>query len=243
MPLTTFPSICLVDFTNAKEKAKVGTAVPHGHFSPDELNKTSLALLKQLNRDVSPPPPYGYGLTGFVHSSQAPQPFEWVMGLFAHPDQPGALGYHDQTPQGLPLIKVFPFMDSTIPWSSIASHEILECVVDPNLCKCAQSPVDGKFYAYEVADPCEQDLYEIDDVQVSDFVLPPYYETPKDMRNLKFDFLGLITKALDLRPGGYIQYYDSAKGWQQVVHGRQSAYRAELQEGRGKRRRTGVTNV
>lgn len=218
-----FPSICLVDHT--------------GRFHEDELNKVALALLNQVNHDVSPPPPVGYGLSAFIHAAKTPQPFEWELGLFTSPDQPGALGYHDQTPHGQPLMKVFPFLEPSKPWSAIASHEVLECLVDPNLCKAAQSPGDGRFWAYEVCDAVEEDGYEINGVAVSNFVLPPYFEQPPDLHKVRFDFLGLVKKPLELRPGGYNQFFEPGKGWQQVMADRQSGYRAALKGGRSERRK------
>lgn len=221
--MSVFPSFCLVDHTK--------------RFTTPELTRAALALLAQVNRDVAPAPPFGYGLSCFVHASQAPQPFEWQIGLFTDPDQPGALGYHDETPSGLPLAKVFPFLDPSQPWTVTASHELVETLVDPLICKVAQSPIDGKMWAYEPCDAVEQDTYEINGVTVSNFVLPPYFETPRQWQKLKLDHLGLVKRPLELRPGGYGQFFEPGTGWQQVLADRQSGYRAALKNSRSERRK------
>ena len=214
------PRIALVDHT--------------GKFRFGELSRAAEALQTQVMRDFALPPPFGWGLPAAIRVAPSPLPHEWELGLFTDPDQPGALGYHDETPAGTPLAKVFPFIAPAEPWTSIASHEILEMLADPMCCRAAQAP-DGRFWALEVCDAVEQDLYKIDDVMVSNFVLPTYLEPPRKVTG-KLDHLGLLKKPYEIRPGGYGQYFEPGRGWQQVNADRRSAYRESL-DGRAARRR------
>jgi hypothetical protein len=178
---------------------------------------------------------------------RAPQPGEvsvtreWVLGLYARPDSADALGHHDLTPDGVPLIKVFPLLDDRdgIPWSVTTSHEILETLADPRLCRCVQVP-DGRIAALEVCDPVEHDIYWIDGVAVSDFVLPAYFE-PAANGSGPFDRMGVVKRPMELRPGGYNQFWSPTAGWETqtsmlgIRAGRMAMSRAGI--GRGARRR------
>src|SRR5262249_31056630 len=64
--------------------------------------------------------------TGFLKTG-------WAVVFLDDADQPGALAYHDLTPEGLPLSKVF--VRTTIQNGDLvsvsASHELVEMLVDP----------------------------------------------------------------------------------------------------------------
>ena len=94
--------------------------------------------------------------------------------------------------------------DSPDSVSSVASHELLEMAADPKVDLWAPTvmPISGVAQALEVSDPCQESYYSIDDVQVSDFVLPAYWllDQPAGTR---FDFLGALPAAFALAPGGY----------------------------------------
>jgi hypothetical protein len=189
-------------------------------IDPAEMWPVSLALTKQAMNHFSLPPPYGYGIgaTVRVASPEAPpKADEWILGLFAKADQPGALGYHDETPQGMPIIKIFPMLDKEegSPWSVTASHEVCEALQDPNLAKCSMAP-DGRIWAYEVSDAVEADTYLIDGVAMSNFCLPLYFEPSKNLHGVKLDYMGLIKTPYEIRDGGYGQWFDPSKGWQMV---------------------------
>src|SRR5258708_29519451 len=57
----------------------------------------------------------------------------WAMVFLDNADQPGALAYHDLTPEGLPVSKVFvkTTIDDNQLVSVSASHELVEMLVDP----------------------------------------------------------------------------------------------------------------
>jgi hypothetical protein len=200
-----------------------------------DLENIAAALQRQVREHFAP----FWNMTAAVYAAVAPQPVDWVIGLFEKADQPGALGYHDETPAGLPLAKVFPLLDKqdNQSLSVTISHELLEMLADPYLSRATQDHT-GKFWAMEVCDACENDQYKIDGVDVSDFVTPHYFEPPtKRAKTDKLDYLNLIKTPYEVRPGGYMQYFDPTQGWQQVVH-REIAARAYRQrvEGRAGRR-------
>jgi hypothetical protein len=206
------------------------------------LPAIAAALTKQAQQHFALPPPYGYGIAATIRAASGPHdvlPDEWLIALAATPDQAGALGYHDETPNGNPLIKVFPLLDKTDggDLSITVSHEICETLADPNGARAAQW-TDGRFWAYEVCDAVEATSYVIDGIKVSNFCLPPFFEPVKDLAALKLDWMGLCKKPLEILPGGYGQWFDPAHGWQMVQHQQRTprAYRMEM-KGRTARRR------
>jgi len=238
---------------HATQPATLQVAIVDQDTHQPDTYRVALALQKQVQRDFALPPPYGYGISCTVRVADTlhpRQPNEIPLMLFSAADVPGALGYHDETPEGLPIMKVFPLLDAQdgVTWSSTASHELLETLADPNICRCTQSPT-GIFYGYEVCDAVEADSYDIDGVQVSNFCLPLFFEPTLDAsgailiaRGNKLDYLGLTTTPFEIRPGGYLSRWDPAQGWVQDVHQAKAprAYRqAQMMNnlGRASRRR------
>lgn len=210
--MTQYPHIVLIDHASG--------------VNPHELAPVALALTRQVREHFALPPPFGHGLSASIRVGSTPHKHEWVLGLFKDPDQPGALGYHDTTPSGLPLMKAFPMLDLAdgVPWSITASHEVLETLADPELALAAQAP-DGRFWAYEICDAVENDVYMIDGISVSNFVLPPYFQPPPDLTGVRFDHLGLIVEPYEIRKGGYGQYWNGNR-WSEIVTTQKRAGRA-----------------
>jgi hypothetical protein len=144
----------------------------------------------------------------------------WTVALLDSSDQAGALGYHDLTPDGLPLGKVFAGTDRQYGQNVCVtlSHEVLEMLADPWIDLAAQSD-DGKFYGWEVCDAVEADGlgYPAENgLQVSSFVTPAWFgHGPGDVCFPS----GRVTQKFELAPGGYISVFDpaSGQGWQQVT--------------------------
>lgn len=154
----------------------------------------------------------------FVPSTRKPPAAMWCVALLSTSDEAGALGYHDLTPDGLPLGKVFAATDRQY-GSNLGvttSHEALEMLGDPWINLSAQSD-DGKFYAWENCDAVEADQlgYTKHGATVSAFVTPAWFG--HGAGELTFP-KGLVSKPLELASGGYISVFDpgSGQGWSQV---------------------------
>jgi hypothetical protein len=198
-------------------------------LTDDQVRTVVPALQTQVSRDFFPV----WGVDAdldFVPKGQQPPTGNWWLVVLDDSDQAGALGYHDMTPEGLPLGKVFAGSDKQFgaQWTVTASHELLEMLGDPaiNLTALTMTGFDvgqnvvGRLYAYEVCDACEadQDGYDINGVLVSDFVYPAWFESFRQTGSTQFDFQLRITDPFQLLPGGYISVYDmtSGTGWQQI---------------------------
>lgn len=141
----------------------------------------------------------------------------WQIVVVDNPDQAGALGYHELTEQGAPLGKIFAKLDldSGSSWTATLSHELLEMLADPWINWCAVGS-DSRIYALEVCDAVEADNlgYFIDNILVSDFITPAWFEPTTIDR---MDFKQHLTKELEIARGGYISVFNEADGWTQIT--------------------------
>lgn len=163
------------------------------------------AVNHQMVRDVAPawklpPTPVIY--------AKLPPPGSRIIVILDTADDPQALGYHTDT--GIPagVVGVKPELDQGAktlsgPYSvsSILSHEVLEMAVDPTCALWADSG-NGYLVAYEVGDPVQSDHYDIDQVTVSNFVYPDFFNSAAPL-NAKVDHLGKLNKPFTLSSGGY----------------------------------------
>lgn len=182
------------------------------------------ALQVQVHRDFAP----AWGIDAdlsFLAKGATPSPNAWMLGIFDTSDQAGALGYHELSPQGTPLAKVFAKSDiqTGSNWTITASHELVEMIADPDIALTVfvqSGNTAGTLYAYECADACEADSlgYSIDGVTVSDFVLPSWFESFRTAGSTQFDYGNHITKPFQILAGGYIGVFDvtAGSGWQQL---------------------------
>jgi hypothetical protein len=194
-------------------------------------------LETQLNRDLSPTWGTDTCKLAWVPKTAAPAPDTWQLVFLDDSTQAGALAFHDLTPEGEPLSLVFcrTLMTDKASISVAASHELLEMSVDPTLNLSAQSP-SGQFWAYEIADPCEDDryAYKINNTLVSDFITPNWF-APQTPDGVLFSFKGNVRAAFSVLPGGYAQWFSTRHGWVQVT-GHAAAKTAKANAARGSRR-------
>jgi hypothetical protein len=178
--------------------------------------KYTAAVATQLSRDFRPH--WGRDtVLHFVPKGAKKDPAHWWVAILDNSDVAGALGYHDMTNEGLPLGKVFAGTDLAdgLSPSVTLSHEILEMIPNPWI-NLVVMLYDTVFLTYEDADPVEADSdgYPIGEVQVSDFVLPNYFQ--QGMRG-PWDFRGLLKGPMPaIRPEGYLGEYVVGSGWTQV---------------------------
>ena len=208
-------------------------------------------LQKQVSQHFAP----AWGVDAdldFVGTGKQPPMDHWWLVVLDYSDMSGALGYHDMTPAGLPLGKIFAGTDKQYgsSWTVTASHELLEMLGDPDINLTAMSMTDfqvdqnvvGRLYAYEVCDACEADKfgYKINGTVVSDFVYPSWFESFRK-KGAQFDYGKRITAPFQLLSGGYIGVFDvtAGSGWQQVTAQSALMYSARPRVGsRRERRRT-----
>ncbi len=174
------------------------------HVEGDELLHVAAALQTQIVRDLGPVWGVSAVVSPFLSLEQVPAGYFPVTIVGDQlPDQ--ARGFH-LAPGGLPVALI----KYQAGWSVVASHELIELLCDPYgdravtapSLKAEQGEVD---YLVEVCDPCESSTYEINDVPVSDFVTPHYYEMT-DAKQSRYTFLGAIERSFGVLPGGYISW-------------------------------------
>jgi hypothetical protein len=191
-----------------------------------EVNPVVEALQQQVTKDFRPIWGVDAELS-FIPSGTPPPTASWWLTILDDSDQAGALGYHDLTPDGLPMGKVFAASDLKYgtSWTVTASHELLEMLADPNInltvfVQNTTTNSNGVLYAYEVCDACEGDQYgyKIGDTLVSDFVFPTWFEEFRT-KGTQFDQTRGIQIPLQLLSGGYIGIFEvnSGSGWTQLT--------------------------
>jgi len=126
----------------------------------------------------------------------------------------------------LPMGKVFAASDlkAGTSWTVTASHELLEMLGDPDIDLTVfvqKANTAGILYAYEVCDACEDDSlgYTIDNVLLSDFVYPAWFESFRTEGSTQFDRMHKIQKPFQLLAGGYIGVFNvtAGSGWTQLT--------------------------
>jgi len=155
-----------------------------------------------------------------------------------------ALGYHSLNYSGIPFGFVFTDIAAQTGehWSVTLSHEVLELVADPdvNLLVTAPHPKNPKQWcllSYEVCDPVQGDVYQIDGVDVSNFVLPLYFAELPSTTKVDTNYMKLPLERQKVRPGGYLAYFDFQAGKWNNVFGEHAEERAQKKAKMGLTRR------
>ena len=202
----------------------------NGKVSDEELQFVIRAINRQIAEDFAPYWSMGATLRLEGRSEKVPSKLEMqdlrgdaILYLWDKTDVADALGYHDQNARGIPYGFVFMELAKKLgePWSVTLSHEALELIADPevNLLVMGPHPADPKktvFHWYEMSDAVQDETYEIDQVKVSNFVLPLYF-TGSDEEGGRNDFLGRshggkTLNSFGINPGGYVGFYDPDTG-------------------------------
>jgi len=168
----------------------------------------------------------------------------WAMVFLDDADEPGALAYHDLTPGGLPLSKVFvkTTIDDGELVSVSASHELVEMLVDPAINMMTTGPNSKLVYAYESADPVEALSFNVNGIAMSDFVYPAYFEVFRKPGSVKFDHLGKVNRPFQILAGGYQIIFKNGK-WTQIHGSVAQKKRFKREDRRGHRSETRKTGV
>jgi len=160
----------------------------------------------------------------------------WGMVFLDDADQPGALAYHDLTPDGLPQSKVFvrTTLENHDLVSVSASHELVEMLVDPAINLMTTGPDPKTIYAYESADPVESQSFRVEGIPMSDFVYPSYFEVFHKAGSVPFDRMKKIRRPFQILSGGYQIVFKSGK-WSQVFGSAAKRRRLQRDDRRGHR--------
>ena len=140
---------------------------------------------------------------------------QWALAFLDKSDEPGDEGYHDLTPDGFPLSKVFvkTTLANKDTVSVCASHELVEMLVDPANNMMTTGPNPNSMYAYETADPVEELSFKVNGIPMSDFVYPSYFEVFRKPGSVEFDRMGKVKKPFEILPGGYQIRFSHGKWW------------------------------
>lgn len=190
--------------------------------SDQQVYALTYALQIQTQKDFAPL----WGIPSKIYYLDKTKPVlagHWMLVILDNADQANALGYHDLSSDFSPLGKVFAktTIDAGENWTVTASHELLEMLVDPfiNLTTFTQTGNNsGRIIPYEVCDAVQESTFKINGIEVSNFVLPSWFEDFRQPNSVKFDFLGILTSPYQLAKGGYMSYFDvpNTKSWQQI---------------------------
>src|SRR5262249_27423120 len=131
-----------------------------------------------------------------------------------------SLGYHDLNFPGIPYGFVYTWLSWRLGerWTVTFSHEALELIGDPHANRLVAGPhpeypsVEVYFWN-EMCDAVQEETYEIDGVEVSNFLLPLYF-TKRDEFGSRNDFLGKLPAlpSFGVSPGGYIGFSNPVTG-------------------------------
>jgi hypothetical protein len=159
----------------------------------------------------------------------------WALALLDDADVANALGYHDLTPDGLPLSKVFvrTTLGDGRKVSVTAGHEVAEMLVDPAINLCSTGP-NNRMYAYETADAVEEEEFQLNGVALSDFVYPSWFEIFRKPGSTRFDHLNKVNRPFQILPGGYMPVFVNGK-WTQIFGSKAKAERFAREDRRGHR--------
>lgn len=143
--------------------------------TPLWLEKCAAACLVQLQQHVAPI----YGGTYEMRLGADPtdiQGGEMVFAIVdALPEDPGAIAYHDvngaDVPTGYLALSTCSTLDDV---STAISHEMCETAGDQS-CDLWADDGKGSEWARELCDAVESNLYRIDGIAVSDFLLPGFF--------------------------------------------------------------------
>jgi hypothetical protein len=168
-----------------------------------DLDKLIAALQKFVSDAVVPV----WGTPARLVKTNGFRKNAWAIVFLDVADAENALAYHDLTPDGFPLGKIFvrTIAQAGASLTVATSHELVEMLVDPAINLLSTGPDPAAAYAYESADPVEADelSFKVNGFAMTDFVYPSYFEGFRKPKSAKFDYRGKVTKPFEILAGGY----------------------------------------
>lgn len=232
-----------------------------GTFTPTQLFNTvwSLWYQAEFHYNYSPWVERGYSQPAqsvrLIEPNTTPPAGAWHIELLDTSDQPGALGYHEdeafdanspgvkkgssRSSRGLaaatllPLAKVFvkTSREDGVQATEVASHEMLEMLVDPRVVDESQirkylNTEKKEWYIAEVGDPVQGEGYDVGEPEgrptgvpeatVANFAYPAWWKQPQT--RVGYDFRGTRKAPFEISPAGYMSVAPEANPsqWTQI---------------------------
>lgn len=169
--------------------------------SEADLAKWIAAINRQLQEHFAPQwsiiPPIVLAMVDY--SSLIGRP---LIKLVDEVDVSGALGYHTESGGTVVgQVGAKTCLDNGASISQCLSHEVLEATKDPFVGGWEDNAADGTSHAREMCDAVQDGTYQIDGVDVSNFLYPAYFDS-QDTTG-PFDYLGALKAPFTRTPGGY----------------------------------------
>ena len=219
-----------------------------GSLTATEVFSLSWALNYQAVYQYGRSPWVEHGYAPAAHVAQLPKGVEvpsdaWTIHLLDVSDVEGALGYHEGglfkssehsvrglSAAGTPYAKVFvqTAREAGVDPAEVASHEMCEMLVDPNVANEAEvrkvlDTEDKEFYIVEVGDPVQGCGYDIGapeerlcGVTVADFAYPAWWKLAQTRPDMSFR--DSVSKPFQIAPEGYMSVAPEAEptNWTQI---------------------------
>jgi hypothetical protein len=172
------------------------------------LAPVAAAIQKQVTRDVGPL----WGIQATVDCFDRVQSMPggyWPIIVRSDLPAAGANGIHeDKNKQPFALVRAMKG------WELSASHEAIEMLIDPFGLKtvAGPSPLAGQGrvnFLVEICDPCQTARYPVNDIWLSDFCTPNYYD-PIASTAVRYSFTGAVPAPRQVLKGGYLTWLDPA---------------------------------
>jgi hypothetical protein len=195
---------------------KVALVAETKRITAKQLKRAEAVLKRRLEHDLAPVWSVSGILQSYSEVSAVPKDC-WPVIVKDDIGMPGAYSVHmDNNGEPFALVTYSPN------WEFMASHDMLEMLIDPFGKRFAQGPSvrPGQkhrvAYLVEVCDPCasEEYGYEIDGVRVADFCTPDYYQA-KAKPGSRLSFTGAIGKPFEVMKGGYLSWQEPDGSWWQ----------------------------
>jgi hypothetical protein len=192
--------VAIVNQSDSVTDAEVRTIVP--------------ALQEQVSQHLEAAWRVNATLSFYPKGSQSPAG-SWPLFIMDVTDAPADSGYHNADANG-PFGRVFvkTAMDANQQWTAVASHELLEMLINPygNLAGFVPSDDTGNvgvYYDLEICDPVYTESYLIGNVSLSDFVFPEWFaswvaEPDPNKPSLQVDQANRLNGPTKLAPGAIV---------------------------------------
>ncbi len=177
-----------------------------------DLQPVAAALQRQITRDVAPFWHFKILVSAFRNRAAIPVGV-WPLIIQDNIGEPGAAGFHtDENNQPYALIQY------SSDWTVTASHELVEMGGDPfgNTLRVGTLSEMTVQYLQELCDPPEAHNYEVNGVQVSDFILPHFYDADGQPWH-KYSYLNALSGPRTVDRGGYLSYLGPDGIWYQLT--------------------------